>query len=433
MSLYLFLFQEASLQLLELDVGGGAVLPTPPPITIPGNEAISTPPSSQPPGTIHSLPPWLNNVCELHPDYRKVVATVGRELGPRSFGLNFTYLLADVETGKLAAKDRPRETHGFKKNGGKIEKYFSTQAQVDELYPLLAPAAVVCRSKIKEGEFHVLIIAIDDACEDMRHASVLGEGLEAWAYRVKEVMGAVTSPGRAPTSKNALDGEVLSGFMVSALTRSSSNPTCVQNGQAWGPHVANKVVQTSLCSLTASLMEREATYIFWPNFGGSIGRMHQQLAGATLSLTVGSMGATGKAGTAGGYGNYWHRDTRDWRGYSWLDFFLLGDERAIRGGTFYFPELGLKFQPGKCSALYMETSEVMHATSTSWSEPAGAARYVATAIYVNKQALGASQAYAQKGEIDESFFLEPSAISDEDRKDPRIAAALELPCEIERC
>ena len=266
-----------NLQLLELAVGGGAVLPTPPPITIPGNEAISTPPSSQPPGTIHSLPPWLNNVSELHPDYRKVVATVGRELGPRSFGLTFTYLLADVETGKLAAKDRPRETHSFKKNGGNIEKYFSTQAQVDELYPLLAPAAVVCRSKIKEGEFHVLIIAIGDACEDMRHASVLGEGLEAWAYRVKEVMGAVTAPGRAPTSKNALDGEVLSGFMVSALTRSSSNPTCVQNGQAWGPHVANKVVQTSLCSLTASLMEREATYIFWPNFSGSIGRMHQQL------------------------------------------------------------------------------------------------------------------------------------------------------------
>ena len=75
---------------------------------------------------------------------------------------------------------------------------------------------------------------------------------------------------------------------------------------------------------------------------------------------------------------------------------------------------------------------MLHATSPSWSEPPGAGRFVATAIYANKQALGASEAYLKRGDINESFFLEHSAISEEILKDPRVVAVLQLPSQIER-
>ena len=383
------------------------------------------------PCPMDKYPPWITVVDKAHLGYTKVVEAVRIELGPKSYSLPFTYLLVNVEQGRRAAEERPKEVRRVKKNKKIVEEYFYNEEQLGGLSPLVAPAAVLCPSKIKEGEFHVLLIAIDNACTDMQRASVLGGGTEAWAYAMKEEGCVVTAPGRATVQgasgvEPVYESGILNGFMVFGGTRSTYNPTCVENGQAWGPNVAGKVVLQSLCSLAAALIEREATHIIWPFFGGSAARLNQLVAGAKTAIILGSIACTAKAATLLGYGNTWHMDVRDFGGYSWLIFYLLGDERAIRGGTFYFPTLGLKFQPGKCSALYLETSAVEHATFPSWSEPAGAARYVATAIYANKQALGASENYLMNGKINAGFYLESVRIGERIRKDPQIAAVLEL-------
>ena len=240
----------------------------------------------------------------------------------------------------------------------------------------------------------------------------------------------VTAPGRSPLGKaEKATATLLAGVMVCAGLRRSTNPTCQTNGTGYGPHVSNKVPLLSECSFSALLMEIEAAYIVLRLFSGSVGKLYQAFRGSRTSVVMGSLPGTAKACTAYGYGNFWHVDSRDLGGFSWLIFYLLGKEKAIRGGTFYFPDLGLSFQPGKCSAMYLATRSVAHATTPSSSVPHGAARYTATAIFANAAAITGGEKHLQKTgemELEERLVLSPERIEKEHKKDSRVQAILNL-------
>ena len=81
-------------------------------------------------------------------------------------------------------------------------------------------------------------------------------------------------------------------------------------------------------------------------------------------MTIGGMSITTKAVTGDGFGTPAHFDKEDFGGYSWLIFYRLGsDEAEVIGGAFYFPEFGMRFQPGRCSAMLLNTQGVEHGTT----------------------------------------------------------------------
>ena len=145
-------------------------------------------------------------------------------------------------------------------------------------------------------------------------------------------------------------------------------------------------------------------------------------------MTIGGMSITTKAVTGDGFGTPAHFDKEDFGGYSWLIFYRLGsDEAEVIGGAFYFPEFGMRFQPGRCSAMLLNTQGVEHGTTPSRSD--GDARVVATAVYANNQCVIYRRKYLRgeyKDLVDRRYVLEQSKIPHKLRKIQAVQAVLDL-------
>lgn len=390
------------------------------------DEPSVCPPVVQPRAPPATLPPGITVSVKGTAEYARVADLLSEELSGKAAFLPFQYLVCDAAVAKEAQSKKPRRMRNIS-TGSKLTKehYFWTQETVNGLYSVQAPTAVF--EKTPAGDYRLLFAVVDNACEDPTIAKVLGEGNEALVDMMVAKGCVVTAPGRAAlgAGKRA-STNLLAGVMISAGLRLSTNPTCQTNGTGYGPHVSQQTPLMSECSFSALLMELEAAYIVWRLFSGSVGKLYQMLRGCRSTMIMGSLPGTAKAATAYGYGNFWHTDSRDLGGFSWLIFYLLGKKDAIRGGTFYFPELGLSFQPGGNDAMYLSTRTVVHATTPSSSVPKGAARYVATAIYANSAAITGGGNYLQKSNEVERLILSPEKIDAEHREDPRVQAILKL-------
>lgn len=292
-----------------------------------------------------------------------------------------------------------------KKQGEKDQERYD-QATVDELCLVQTPTLVFLTFASGETEL-VLAVAAAPCGEEV--VAALGGGNQAMMYLFRKKGGV--------RGKRVIAGKMVMG----GYRRVEGNGWTYQNVGVYGPYSFEKSSMYAENSFAAALAAAEARHLMQPLFGSFLKALKLKLVDAGNPPTLEDTPFTTKATSGRGFGSALHHDKFDFGDYSCLAFYATGAKpEALKGGTVYFPHLGLAVQPQGCTAMLLKTTTVYHGTTPSWTDN-GDAEYLATALVANENAVKFGALAVRKGggrlpyELQLGLFRLTNAVMEDER------------------